>query len=155
MTLFIDLDGVLANFDAGYAAINGAPPCKHLDDVDWEKIKAVPGFYANLPPMPDMEALWAYASTWSDVVVLTGVPKSVPEAAADKRAWVTKHLGAHVKMIACFSKDKSLHMKAGDILVDDWEKYREHWLEAGGVWITHVNAAASVAALKELAWSMS
>lgn len=154
MTLFIDLDGVLADMDTAYHAITGTTPDKLLDNIDWRKIVAVPGFYANLPPMPDMEALWAYVSTWPNVVILTGVPTSVPEAAADKRAWVTKHLGADVKMIACRSRDKSLHAKPGDILVDDWTRYQKYWLDAGGIWITHTSAASSIAALKELAWSM-
>lgn len=150
MTLFIDLDGVLADFDTAYAAITGAPPDKTLDNVDWREVVAVPGFYANMPPMPDAMVLWDYVSTFPDVVVLTGVPSSVPEAAADKRAWVTKHLGAHVKMIACRSQDKAKHMKPGDVLVDDWERYRGKWLAAGGIWITHTSAASSVAALKEM-----
>jgi 5'(3')-deoxyribonucleotidase len=151
MTLFIDLDGVLADFDTAYAAIAGAPPNKLLDNVDWRKIVAAPGFYAEIPPMPDMEAFWAYITTFPDVVILTGVPTSVPKAADDKRAWVTKHLGAHVKMIACKSREKCLYAKPGDVLVDDWEKYRANWLKAGGVWITHTSAAESIAALAEMA----
>jgi 5'(3')-deoxyribonucleotidase len=150
MTLFIDLDGVMADMNSAYAAIAGTPPDKTLDNLDWQLVVATPGFYANMPPLPDMQELWDYVSTWPDVTILTGVPESVPEAAADKRAWVTKHLGAHVKMIACRSKDKSLHAKAGDILVDDWEKYMSKWLKIGGVWITHTSAASSIAALKEL-----
>lgn len=150
MTLFIDLDGVLADLDTAYAAIAGTPPDKKLDNLDWRAVVAVPHFYANLPPMPDMETLWDYVSTWPDVVILTGVPTSVPTAAADKRAWVTRHLGAHVPMIACKSREKSLHAKAGDILVDDWDKYRRLWLKVGGIWITHTSAATSIAALKEL-----
>lgn len=153
MTLYIDLDGVLADFATAYAAITGERPDTKLDNVDWEKVIAVPGFYTKLPPMPDMLALWEHVKDWPDVVVLTGVPKKVPEAAADKRAWVTKYLGEHVKVIACFSAEKALYAKPGDILVDDWEKYRAKWLAAGGVWITHTDAASSVAALKELAFA--
>jgi hypothetical protein len=147
-TLFLDLDGVLADFDTAYTSLSGTPPDKLSDNVDWRTVVASPGFYATMPPMPDMAALWDYASTWPDVIVLTGVPASVPEAAADKQRWVTKHLGAHVKMIACRSREKCLHAQPGDILVDDWERYKSHWLEAGGVWITHTNAAESIAALK-------
>jgi len=154
-TLFIDLDGVLANFDAGYAAVNGSPPDKHLDNVDWRKVVAVPGFYADLAPLPDALVLWDFAVNYAmhhgmNIVILTGVPSSVPEAAADKRLWVNKHIGEHVPLIACRSRDKKLHMLPGDILVDDWERYKEHWLEAGGVWITHTSAAESIAALKGL-----
>lgn len=152
MTLYIDLDGVLADMDTAYAAIAGEPPSKTIDNVDWRHVVNSPGFYANLAPMPDMLELWEYVSTWPDVVILTGVPKSVPEAENDKRAWVAKHLGPHVPVIGCASKNKCLHAKPGDILVDDWTRYREHWLNAGGIWITHTSAASSVAALKELSF---
>ena len=148
--LFIDLDGVLADFHAGYAALTGIEPSKELDDVDWSLVAAAPGFYASLPPVEGLEAFWAYLSSWEDVTVLTGIPKRVPEAAADKRAWVSKHLGAHVKMIACFSSEKCLHAAAGDILVDDWEKHKAKWEAIGGVWITHNSPAESIAALEAL-----
>jgi len=154
-TLFIDLDGVLADFDTAYAAVNGSPPDKSIDNVDWRKVVSVPGFYAKMPALPGAADFWASLEALAeseglDIVILTGCPSSVPAAAADKRSWVTKHLGEHVKMIACRSRDKKLHMKPGDILVDDWERYKEHWLEAGGIWITHTSPTESLAALKEL-----
>jgi len=155
-TLFIDMDGVLADFDAAYKAVTGWAPDKRLDNVDWREVVARPGFYANLPPMPDALILWDFAANYAlvrgyNIVILTGVPSSVPEAAADKRRWVNRHIGEHVPMIACRSRDKSKHAKAGDILVDDWERYKDKWLAIGGIWITHTDAASSIAALKELA----
>jgi hypothetical protein len=55
------------------------------------------------------------------LIVLTGVPSSVPEAADNKRAWARKHLGEHVRVICCLAKEKCKHAKPGDILIDDWE----------------------------------
>lgn len=57
-------------------------------------------------------------------------------------------------MIGCASKDKSLHIrKPGDILIDDWEKYRHLWEGRGGRWITHTGFSRSLAQLDVLlAW---
>ena len=76
--LFIDLDGVMADMNSAYAAIAGTPPDKTLDNLDWRLVVATPGFYANMPPLPDMEELWAYVSTWPDVTILTGYPRASP-----------------------------------------------------------------------------
>ena len=34
-----------------------------------------------------------------------------------------------------------MHAAPGDVLIDDWEKYKSLWLDVGGVWITHRSAA--------------
>jgi hypothetical protein len=44
----------------------------------------------------------------------------------------------------------SLHMQAGDILVDDWEKYRDLWIARGGRWVTHVTAEQTISQLRSL-----
>lgn len=147
--LFVDMDGVLADFDTGYEMAFGIRPSKANDSVDWSLVRRTDGFYRDLPPMPDFHELWDGIAHLKPII-LTGVPSSVAEAADNKRAWVDKMLGRGQPMIACLSKEKSLHIRnPGDILIDDWEKYRSLWIERGGHWITHVSAAASVASLVE------
>lgn len=146
--ILVDMDGVLADFDAGYEQHFGTRPSKSDDNVDWALVRRTEGFYSNLPPMPDFELLWAGLIPFSPII-LTGVPSSVAEAAENKRAWVRKHIGPDQPMIACPSKDKSLHMRRpGDVLIDDWEKYRSLWIGRGGRWITHVSAEASLLELE-------
>lgn len=149
MQLFVDMDGVLADFDAHHEAVFGVRPCKIADNVDWQKVRAVSGFYEAIPPMADLPELWAYISA-HDPIVLTGVPSSVEEAPDNKRAWVRKHLGAHVEVRCCRSSDKCLNASPGDVLIDDWTKYRAKWLGVGGRWITHRNAADTILALQDM-----
>lgn len=150
VTVFVDMDGVLADFDQGYEDRFGVRACKEADNVDWKLVRRTDGFYRDLPPMPDFDALWAGVSVFNPII-LTGVPASVAEAADNKRAWVDRVIGPDQPMIACKSKDKSLHIRnPGDILIDDWEKYRDVWLSRGGQWITHTSAESSLAQLNSL-----
>jgi hypothetical protein len=147
MQLFCDMDGVLADFDTGYEQQLGRRPSKAKDNVDWAKVKMTPNFYLNLPPMIDMPVLWKHIRDHKPVI-LTGIPSDVPEAFENKRAWVSRWLGTEVSMIGCRSAEKSQYARPGDILVDDWEKYRDKWIEAGGIWITHYSAFETISQLR-------
>lgn len=146
--IYVDMDGVLADFDTGYRTMIGPMGGKDADDVDWNLVRNYPDFYAALPPMPDFEELWTALEVYNPII-LTGVPTNVPEARDNKLAWATKHIGSHVRMIGCKSKDKCLHGKQGDVLIDDWEKYKHLWIGMGGHWITHTSAATSIQQLQE------
>lgn len=147
--LFLDLDGVLADFDTGYKKQFGIDASRELDNVDWKLVESTENFYKNLPPMSGFEQLWEIAERHNPII-LTGIPDSVAEALDNKRAWVDKHIGRHVRVIGCKSRDKSLYCEPGDVLLDDWEKYMNLWIAKGGRWITHRNIADSVSAISEL-----
>lgn len=155
--LFVDLDGVMADFDAHYAATIAPLPDRWRtdydhdakDEVEWEKIDKQK-FYSTIPLMRDAMVLWDYVYRHNPTI-LTGVPKiGFEQAAANKREWVAKNLGPDVPVITCRSRDKCLHAEAGDVLVDDWEKYKPMWVAKGGVWVTHVTAARTVSLLSGL-----
>lgn len=147
--VFVDMDGVLADFDTGHEKVFGYRSDKLLDNVDWRAVRAAKDFYLNLPPMPDLDHLWRYLEPYRPIV-LTGVPYSVQEAPENKRAWISKHLGDHVEVRCCPSKNKCLHAQVGDILIDDWEKYKSLWIGKGGVWVTHLNAETTIAELEKM-----
>lgn len=142
MQLFVDCDGVLADFDTHYENHFGIRACTTTDNVDWDLVRVVKDFYLSIPPMPDMQALWDRIKRHRPIV-LTGVPRAVPEATANKHEWVRRHIGEDIEVRCCRSREKCLHAAPGDVLIDDWEKYRNLWVDAGGRWITHRNAAAT------------
>ena len=121
MQLYIDMDGVLADFDRHHEAMFGTRPCKIADNVDWKVVRKVKDFYLNIPPVADLEELWA-----------------------------RKHLGAHVPVICCPAREKYLHAGSGNVLIDDWEKYKDLWVAAGGRWVTHKSAADTARQLSEI-----
>lgn len=142
------MDGVLADFDAGYESAFGVRPSIEADNVDWNLVRNYPNFYLNLPPMPDFEILWDFVKPLKPVV-LTGIPRSVEEACANKTAWVRRYM-EDTEIRCCRSSEKCLNAVPGAILVDDWEKYKSKWLSAGGIWITHRNAVATIDELRRI-----
>jgi hypothetical protein len=143
---FVDMDGVLADFDAHHEAVFGTRSNKDADNVDWSAVNAYPDFHFDIPPMADMLALWNFVLPFKPII-LTGVPASISIAANNKVRWVRKHLGDNVEVRCCLSKEKWLHADPGDILIDDWEKYKHLWEGTGGVWITHKSAAETISQL--------
>lgn len=150
--LFVDMDGVLADFETGFFEQFGRKKSNggkgSQEDADWEAVRSVKDFYANLPPMPDMDTLWLYIYKYAPFI-LTGVPDAVPESSPNKRAWAHKALN-YGRVITCPSKEKYRFCIPGDILIDDWTKYQDKWEKAGGIWITHTSAANTIAELKRL-----
>ena len=145
MNLFVDMDGVLADFARHHQAVFGWRPEKE-DNVDWGAVRKVEDFYLNIPPMADLQLLWARIERYQPIV-LTGVPEEIAEAPANKRAWVSKHLGPKVQVRCCQASEKWRHAQRGDILIDNSEKYRKSWVKAGGIWITHRSAEGTIALL--------
>ena len=71
-------------------------------------------------------------------------------AESQKIDWAAKHFPG-VEMITCLSRDKYLHMKRpGDVLVDDYLRYRDLWEKAGGIFVHHISAAESIRQLANL-----
>lgn len=152
--VFVDADGVMADFDSHYEKHFGVRPDKAADDVDWAKVNSVPGFYRTMPLMPDAMRLWNFLTMYllKPPIILTGIPKAekVPTASDDKRTMIAQHLGADVKVICCRSSEKRLHAEPGDILIDDWERYKDIWVKRGGRWITHTSAESSIHLLRQM-----
>lgn len=147
--IFLDCDGVLADFDKGAEAILGAPP--HVFEKRngarefWRRLAQAPGFFENLPPMPDAQALYE-AVKHRDPVILTGMPRG-NWAEPQKRRWAERHFPG-VPVITTMAALKHEHTHPGDVLVDDRDKYRHLWEREGGVFVHHKDAASSIAELR-------
>jgi hypothetical protein len=146
--LFLDLDGVLADFDAHVEALFGAPPSGMPIGQMWARAARTRGFFETMPLTPDALELWTYCLPFGPSI-LTGLPRG-NWAEAQKRRWVAAHLGDAVPVITCMSRDKCEFATPGAVLVDDTTRYAERWVERGGIFVHHTSARASIDALRTL-----
>jgi 5'-nucleotidase len=137
--LYIDLDGVMADFDKYFLEAFGIESHKLDDPTLWKWINGHGNFFSNLPLMPG--ALEFFRSVeYMNPTILTACPKSnYTVAAVQKRQWVYKHLSPDVTVIPMMGgKNKCLFMHSpGDVLIDDFEKNCIPWAEHGGFAIHH------------------
>jgi hypothetical protein len=134
--LYLDCDGVLADFDRGAERVLGLPPAvfeaRHGRGRFWDRLAQAPEFFFHLPLMPRATELFA-AVRHLHPIILTGLPRG-NWAAAQKVRWAAQHFPG-TKIITCLAVDKRKHCGDGDVLVDDTLKYRQRWEDAGGVFI--------------------
>lgn len=161
-TIHVDMDGVVADFDAyvmekmGRTFDHQAGPVG--DKEMWKFLESIPNLYFLLPPMPYAKELWEFVhSVGCPVKILTAIPRrtTMPSAEADKRAWFVKHkdiFGENVDVnIGPFSRDKFKHAKPGDILIDDRLDNISAWGTKGqGVGVYHKNLADTITLINEV-----
>lgn len=149
--LYLDCDGVLADFDKGAAAVFGMRPRdyerRHGLGRFWKALANAPGFFENLPLMPDAIELYR-GLRHLEPAILTGCPRG-GWAEAQKERWVARHF-PEARIITCFAAQKRRYCHPGDILIDDSVKYRYLWEEAGGVFILHRSARQSLIEFERL-----
>lgn len=153
--IYLDLDGVMADFDANFPAVFGLDHRSMADDDMWAKINSHPSFFRDMPHCPGSLEFYADIEHLNPII-LTACPKSnYAHAATQKRAWVREHLGPNITVLPVMGgRNKPLFMHApGDVLIDDFERNCDAWTEAGGVAILHRDFRSTMTALAaEFQW---
>lgn len=162
MIIFLDMDGVLADFNGQMIKHFGVP----FDQVGggdvkkrWDLIsKELPDVYAHLDQLPDADDLVAAITEVcvernAIAGILTAVPKygRIPNAHKHKYEWVRRrwpHLCKNFN-IGPFAADKQNHARAGHVLIDDSHLNIPQWQAKGGHGILHVSAKDTIQQLKQ------
>lgn len=157
-TLYLDMDGVVADFDEYAARTLGVPPSQGIyPDEVWYKLASNARLYRELIKTPYADDLVAEcqdlaATKEYELYFLTAVPKGndVPWAFYDKVLWAQKYFPDIPVMFGPFSKDKHHHCKPGDVLIDDRSSNIDEWRAAGGIAIHHTAIDATLFEISKL-----
>jgi 5'-nucleotidase len=143
--LFLDLDGVLGDFDAHFLSLFKHESKGTPDEVLWAKINSSPSFFYDLPlcygALDWFDSLWLYQP-----IILTACPRSnYHNVARQKKAWVKDRLGYDGLVLPVMGgANKGMFLQnEGDILVDDMERNCKAWEAEGGVAILHTSTMSS------------
>lgn len=149
--LFLDCDGVLADFDRGAMDLLGmeadAFQKRYGPGLFWKRLAGHGNFYGELAELPDARRLFG-AVRHLKPTILTGLPLG-KWAAPQKERWAAEHFPG-VPIITTLAREKHLHMQKGDVLVDDRENHRKLWEDAGGIFVHHISAEATLRDLAKI-----
>ena len=157
--IFVDMDGVLADFLRGVEMPQYLGEPLTNDDEGhstYDKRKEEltnKRLFANLPPMVDMYDLIAYIKhcecPWE---ILTAAGKVNRELVVyDKNYWIRRYVDPSV-VVTCTmgGTQKAAFAEEGSVLIDDRPKNIKAWEDAGGIGIIHTSAKSTIERLKEL-----
>ena len=110
--LYIDMDGVLVNFQTGIDKLTEQQRQEYFGRED-----ECPGIFGLMEPQPGAIDAFNELSRLFDTYVLSTAPWKNDTAWTDKLNWVKKYLDepAYKRLILSHNK----HLNSGDFLVDD------------------------------------
>lgn len=144
-TIYIDMDGVVADFNSYVSNVLGRQIGWDQDDLisqEWDVLAKIPNLYRQLPLIEDsvrMVGLCKSFATRVNVEFLTAVPRqsTMPSAKQDKIDWINDFFPGIPVNFGPFSKDKKNWARPGDILIDDKPSNILEWGAAGGIPVYH------------------
>jgi 5'-nucleotidase len=152
ITVFFDMDGVLADWEGKFAKHFGTErdPWTIPDKEMWPMVKNVDNYWEDLEFMKDTQKVWDYAKKNANIEILSGYSNHDKRSIPGKKTWLKKHkdkLGTGFKINLVRAFEKADYANENAILIDDLEKNIKAFREKGGKAILFKNATQ---ALKEL-----
>ena len=156
-TIYVDLDGVLVDFDRGFEDISGG-----IDKINYIKKDGIENFWKlinshgqewweNLNWMPDGTKLWSAIENKNVKILTSGSTRNTGTMAiTGKKQWVMNHLGPIETIVVNSSHDKQKYARPGDILIDDLPTNIKEWNSKQGIGILHHNAQDTLNKLNDV-----
>ena len=142
--VYVDMDGVLADFFGAWAKLMNVGHYKEIQPVSkgLKAIKQEKDFWENIPPLRGMgDLLKAIEDTYGSYTILSSPLANDPNCIPGKYKWIDKNLNIFKPSNVIIDKDKAKYAKQSNgtpnILIDDFGKNIMAWEGAGGIAIKH------------------
>jgi 5'(3')-deoxyribonucleotidase len=172
MIALVDVDGVLADFVAGYLALVRDLTGKsftHADVGEFDMGKALglskeeldsvharirPGWCRTLVPLPSAQDGMKRLAKCAEVYIITSPWNSCATWMSEREAWLAEHFDIHHGRVLHGS---AKHLVRGDVLVDDKTSTCRAWRQAHGrqavLWSQPWNARDEYAGIRTNDWN--
>jgi hypothetical protein len=152
-TLYLDMDGVIVDYQGAYASLAKTIDWKGLDQEYWEElvhkkygaVSSTPEWWASLDWIEGGREVWKVAHhLFKHVCILSSAsstdPKRFDVVAEGKRQWLKKHMPqihSNDIFIVQYKGQKKNYANKTSILVDDVTITIKDWNASGGFGILH------------------
>lgn len=144
-TVYVDMDGVLADFFGEVAREHDVEYWReiHRQDIGIDQVAQQPGFFEMLPKLPNagylMKGVLDLAGRYS--ILSSPLLSNIEDSSKEKTEWLQKHLPNHPPQAIIFDHEKYKYARQADgtpnILIDDWETNIRLWESNGGIGILY------------------
>jgi len=110
--LYIDMDGVLVNFQSGIDRLTDAEKIEYKDQE-----KNAPHIFSKMEPIEGAIEAYKMLAEKYDTYILSTAPWNNETALGDKVAWAKRYLGDTIYKRLILSHNK--HLNVGHYLIDD------------------------------------
>jgi PAS domain-containing protein len=160
ITIYLDMDGVIADFDQRFQSLSGMDPTEFENTYGkqefWDFIdeKHKIAFWVGIPVMGGAQQLVDYVSKYP-YEILTA-PSTKKQSLLGKNLWVKNHIdlfGSKPKINFKKAKNKHLvkpNLTKNDILIDDRADTIDRWNTAGGTGILYKSSSQVINDMKKL-----
>ena len=142
--IYVDMDGVLADFFGDWAKLMGVDSFRDIKDVEagLQKIKDTEDFWLNLPLTDNAKGLLGLIKkVKGEYKILSSPLPGDPNSEPHKHEWIKKHLGFFPPADVIITHDKAKYATQSDgtpnILIDDYGVNIGKWEAAGGIGFKH------------------
>jgi 5'(3')-deoxyribonucleotidase len=141
-TIYCDLDDTLCDLSTPLFEAFGVKDTKELvskysrDEInEWFESLDM-NFWQNLKWLPSGRKLWHVIKFYKPYIITAH--HNFPGAATGKMQWVSKNLGVeYIGRLIMVDSSKNEYAKPNRILIDDFRKNCDGWVENGGIAIHH------------------
>lgn len=147
--IYIDMDGVVSDFDKAIVNIFGEAYSNRIADKFWKETCVEAEVFRKMPPIVAGVQMVKLIAVEHDICFMTstgGMPHHT-NIAKQKLDWLNNHdFGKYPVAFAMNTKGKGAYASTGSFLIDDREKVCEAWKAGGGIPILFtVDRAAAIA----------
>ena len=143
-TIYVDMDGVLADFFGAWAKLMKKDHWTKIDDImpALQKIRDTENFWLDLPLTANAKnLLMLIKDVKGEYNILSSPLPDDPNSEPHKREWIEKNLNFFPPKDIIITHDKARYATTEDgtpnILIDDYGQNIQKWEAAGGVGFKH------------------
>lgn len=152
--IYLDMDGVIADFDKRYKARYKMLPREAEEHKEFDKFFTqfiADGEFATLDLMPDAMELINYLRTLkvpTEILSSSASEKRDPDIRPQKLEWLKNNNIEFPAIIVPGKRHKKDYSNKNTLLIDDTQVNIDQWRREGGIGILHTDALTTINILK-------